>query len=386
MTVYLGVTPDHLDDAKVLLNLMFSQLVNLNTKALPQDNPELKYQCLLLMDEFTAIGKVGIIAKAISYMAGYNMRLLAIIQSMSQLESTYGREDARTFATNCAMQILYPPREQKDANEYSEMLGYLTEKSASVSRPRGWSSRGGGPSESVSDQRRALMLPQELKELGQEKEIIMLENTKPILADKIVYYKDPVFTSRLMSAPAVKLLDVMGYQARVEHRVRDLLRTEIDDQGRLSVPIEYLEILAETDVRDLPQARDDLDDDDIAGYVEHHFSLLGVPQSPLHRALGLEEMDAALSSVDVSTAPVQLDAALADALGSEFFGGEIEEESSGPTLEMPRRFGRDVDNDDEGSDFAIPLHDNDDLSVAVLAAAPRKRSSRGKSASSRKGG
>ncbi|WP_201319651.1 type IV secretory system conjugative DNA transfer family protein, partial [Burkholderia sp. E168m30] len=64
MSVYLGVTPDHLSEAAILMNLMFSQLVNLNTKELAEDNPALKYQCLLLLDEMTAIGKIQIIARA----------------------------------------------------------------------------------------------------------------------------------------------------------------------------------------------------------------------------------------------------------------------------------------------------------------------------------
>lgn len=202
MSIYIGIQPNRLADASLLINLLFSQLINLNTKQLPQDNPALKYQCLLILDEFTAIGKVGIIAKAVSYIAGYNIRLLPIIQSIAQLESVYGKEDTRTFVTNHALQILYPPREQKDANEYSEMLGYFTEKSVStgVSRPRGaFFSGGSNPtaSENVSDQRRALLLPQELKELGQEKEIIILENTKPILCEKARYFDDHAFIDRL---------------------------------------------------------------------------------------------------------------------------------------------------------------------------------------------
>lgn len=211
MTVYLGVTPDKLSQSALIMNLFFSQLINLNTKELPQKNPALKFQCLLLMDEFTAIGKVDIINTAVSYMAGYNLRLLPIIQSMAQLASKYGEMDARTLSTNHALQILFPPREQKDANEYSEMLGYFTEKSTSSSRnnisamPIG----GGSPSrgESTSDQRRALMLPQELKEMGQDKEIVTFENTKPILCDKVMYYKDAVFIDRLKEvSPSLRKL------------------------------------------------------------------------------------------------------------------------------------------------------------------------------------
>jgi type IV secretion system protein VirD4 len=210
ISIYFGVQPNRLSDAAILVNLFFSQLINLNLKELPENNPDLKHQCLLVMDEFTAIGKVGIIASANSFIAGYNIRLLTIIQSISQLESKYGKDDTRTLVTNHALQIIYPPREQKDANEVSESLGYLTEKSISsgISRPRTWGSNNGSTSENTSDQRRALMMPQELKELGKDKEIILLENCKPIMCQKARYFDDHVFLDRLKSvSPSLAALD-----------------------------------------------------------------------------------------------------------------------------------------------------------------------------------
>ena len=82
MTIYIGILPNKLAESRVIVNLFFSQLINQNTKELPQDNPDLKHQCMLLMDEFTSIGKVEIIAHSVSYMAGYNIRLFPIIQSV----------------------------------------------------------------------------------------------------------------------------------------------------------------------------------------------------------------------------------------------------------------------------------------------------------------
>ena len=161
--------------------------------------------------------------------------------------------------------------EQKDANEYSEMLGYLTEKAVSVgeSRPRAWGgSNAGSDSENVSDQRRALMLPQEMKELGQEREIIIAENTKPILCDKARYYADDAFLDRLKSvSPTLKALEkkrptqaqledvafMLGelsvripivdfdlHKARVESRTRPLRGDEAIDVSRLSLPLERI--------------------------------------------------------------------------------------------------------------------------------------------------
>ena len=44
MTIYVGITPNKLAEAKNIINLFFDQLINLNTKTLPQQDKSLKYQ------------------------------------------------------------------------------------------------------------------------------------------------------------------------------------------------------------------------------------------------------------------------------------------------------------------------------------------------------
>lgn len=210
MSIYIGIPANKLAEARLLLNLFYTQLVNLNTSQLLHSTPELKYTCLMLDDEFTAPGRIGIIDKANSYMAGYGLRMLTIIQSPGQLEAEppkgYGRENARTFVTNHACQIFYTPREQRDANEYSEALGFMTVHSKNKSNGRGGSSLSEAIGEGAG-QRRALMLPQELKEMSQRKQVISLENTKPIFCDKIAYYADHAFMDRLKEvSPTLKAL------------------------------------------------------------------------------------------------------------------------------------------------------------------------------------
>ncbi len=202
MTIYIGIQPNKLAESRLIVNLLFSQIINLNTKELPKSNPELKYQCLLLMDEFTAIGRVDIIASAVAYMAGYNVRLLPIIQSMAQLDAIYGKDVSRTIITNHALQIIYAPREQQDANDYSEMLGYTTVRKQNVTKGR-------EVTRSVSEERRALMLPQELKAMGPDTQVFLYEGIgHPVKCDKIKYYQDRYFTSRMRPAVEVGRISV----------------------------------------------------------------------------------------------------------------------------------------------------------------------------------
>ena len=221
MSVYVRIPPNRLANARPLLTLFFSQLVSLNTQALPEQDPTLKLQCLLVNDEFTAMGRVGVITHTAAFLAGYNLRLLTVVQAMSQLDAVYGDKEARTFATNHGLQILFAPREQRDADEYSAMLGHFTERATSHGRSRSLSAHGhSSVSRNESEQRRALLLPQEFKELGSERLVVIFENCKPILGEKIRYYRDKTFNSRLVAPPVVSRMDMDLHLARVQQRWR----------------------------------------------------------------------------------------------------------------------------------------------------------------------
>ena len=213
-----------------LINLFFSQLLSKNLDELPEDNPALKYQCLLVLDEFTSMGKVAALAKGVSFIAGYGIRLLPIIQSVSQLVGVYGKEDARTISTNHAAQVVFPPRENADAKEISETLGTFTEKAVSTGRSGAgmFSKNGITMSENQSDQRRALMMPQELREMPQTESIVLMENTKPILCKKIRYYDDPTFMSRLLPAIAIPKLNMQEHAAFIESRTREVTADDLE--------------------------------------------------------------------------------------------------------------------------------------------------------------
>lgn len=61
----------------------------------------------------------------------------------------------------------------------------------------------------VSEERHALMLPQELKAFGFDKEIFFYEGIpQPVLCENIKYYQDKTFTSRLLPAVEVKKLTI----------------------------------------------------------------------------------------------------------------------------------------------------------------------------------
>jgi type IV secretion system protein VirD4 len=99
------------------------------------------------------------------------------------------------------------------------MLGHFTERATSRGRSRSLGGHGHTTvSRNESDQRRALLLPQEFKELGADRLVIVMENCKPILGEKIRYYREKVFTERLRAPPVVPAMDMELHFARVQGR------------------------------------------------------------------------------------------------------------------------------------------------------------------------
>ena len=192
-TIYLGATPESMMTLASIYNLFFQFTSVIFTRNRPdKDEP---YQVLLLMDEFTAMGKMNMIKKGIAYFAGVGIRLMIIIQGKAQLESVYDKSGADEFYANIKHQVVFAPNIQDDAEAVSKAIGNKTVKNRSRSLPSIFSNNADS-SYNESDHSRALMLPEEVKRLGEDKCIIFVEKERPILAKKIQYYKEKAFNNR----------------------------------------------------------------------------------------------------------------------------------------------------------------------------------------------
>jgi type IV secretion system protein VirD4 len=204
LSIYVGVNPDDLHRLRPVLNLFFQQAIGLQTRELPERNPELKHQVMMLLDEFTALGRIPIISEAISYLPGYNVRVVLVIQTPAQLREVYGMHNSETMLKSLAARIVFAPKDFSDAREISDELGNTTVRVKAVSRPVGisFSSKSTrSASHNVSEQRRPLMLPQEVKELGTEDAIVFFEGLRPIRCRKLRYFSDSRFRERLRPPP-----------------------------------------------------------------------------------------------------------------------------------------------------------------------------------------
>ncbi len=196
ISLYLGASPDNMIRVAPLYSLLFQQLVDLNSRRLPTaaDCPT-----LVLLDEFARLGPAPVLAHAFAWVAGYGLRLLPVVQSPSQLRALYGPDVTDEILTNCGIEVVFAPKELRIAQELSERLGYYTHAGRSVSRPHGLAA--GRRSLTVSDQRRALMLPQELVQMQSRELIVLKAGLPPIRARKIEYFRERAFRRRLRPPP-----------------------------------------------------------------------------------------------------------------------------------------------------------------------------------------
>jgi type IV secretion system protein VirD4 len=219
ITLFVGVQPPNKKRFQGLLNLFYEQLINENTRVIPEIDPTLTHQCLLLLDEFPALGRVNQIKESIGFTRQYNMRYLFIYQDKSQLEDKdlYGKEGADNIIGNQAAEIIYPPKTVNSrVKEICETLGTKTVKVKGDSKTRG---KNLSKSISTSLQKRQLMMPSELVELGHVrhetadiglKTLMFKENQRSFIMDKIIYFDEPIFKERMMfsteNVPVIPLL------------------------------------------------------------------------------------------------------------------------------------------------------------------------------------
>jgi len=300
MSIYVGVNPDDLHRLRPVVNLLFQQAIGLQTRELPEHNPRLKYQVMMLLDEFAALGRIPIIGEAISYLPGYNVRVMMVVQTPSQLREVYGAHVAETMLKSLAARIVFAAKDHNDAREISDELGYATVRAKTISSPLFGFTGGKGQrtrSQNVSEQRRALLLPQEVKELRNHEAIIFYEGLRPIRCRKIRYFADRRFTVRLLPPPerAAPLPFTIGAEKTEQPTEPDASAVRpgptADSDSRSREPAESVILTREANIADINRL-DELTLEDFA--VD--FDQVKIPQKPDGERLTSEELNVAVES------------------------------------------------------------------------------------------
>lgn len=139
--------------------------------------------------------------------------IVAIIQSLAQLEKNYGKEGASIIADNCQDTLFggFAPNSET-AKIMSENLGYKTVLSGSVSKGKN------DPSQSLQMIQRNLMTTDELKALPKGTFVLMKTGTHPIKT-----------TLKLFTKWGIKLDKVYESEERALRTVEYANATQLED-------------------------------------------------------------------------------------------------------------------------------------------------------------
>ncbi len=202
ISIYVGVTTGQIAALAPLIRILFEQVITILSSKIPQDDEP--HQVLLLMDEFHMLGKMDVMMKAFTLVAGYNTRVMAIIQGLKFLDVTYGRNERDGILSCCAHQIFYTANDLETARYVSESCGDTTIEITSTSQKKSMGYE--PPTKNTSYRAKPLISKNEVRQLSKKEEVILVESSKPIKCNKIQYWTDTAFTQRLMDAPTVPLL------------------------------------------------------------------------------------------------------------------------------------------------------------------------------------
>ena len=208
--LYLVVSVANLDRLRPLLRVFFNLALRKMTEKLEFKEGKAvahyKHRLLLMLDEFTSLGKLEIIEKALAFMAGYGIKAYVIVQDLSQLHKEYTKEESIT--SNCHVRLAYAPNKPETARLLSEMTGKTTvvDKKISVSGDRIGSMR--NASIQMNEVARPLLTPDECSRLkaplkdGNKNIIapgdmlIFVAGHNPIYGQQMLFFEDEELLKR----------------------------------------------------------------------------------------------------------------------------------------------------------------------------------------------
>ena len=284
VSLYLVVPPSDLSRTKPLMRLVLNQIGRRLTETLPDSG---RRKVLLMLDEFPALGRLDFFESALAFMAGYGVRAFLIAQSLNQIEKAYGPNNA--ILDNCHVRVAFATNDERTAKRISEALGAKTElrsqKNYTGHRLAPWLSH---MMVSRQETQRQLLTPGEIMQLPPDQEVVMVSGTAPVLAEKLRYFEDRNFTTRILAPATCQVASAMtgpdwsGLIAEPEHVGESIASTMQEDAGR--------ELRHQLEREDVPERS--VEEPKAHEIDDEHADPLEVQHlDAVRRALALDEVD-----------------------------------------------------------------------------------------------
>lgn len=177
---------------------MFKLIYSLILKSFLGRDQKHKHKLLMLLDEFSQFKKFETIAEQIPFVRSYGIKIMAFIQSISQLDDYYGQNGAKALMDNFQLKVYLRATSPETTEYFERQLGKETLLMKKTSFSHNRKSQGvESYSESTSEQGRSLLTAEEILNLPLYEMIIFRPGMYPYLGKKIQYYADKRFAGKL---------------------------------------------------------------------------------------------------------------------------------------------------------------------------------------------
>lgn len=194
MTIYVGITNDNLTRLAPLTSVFYQQVIDVMTRNEPDKNEP--YSVLFLMDEFAALKKMDTFEKNMGLFRSYHLRVLTIVQDLSQLKREYGEEGAKIFI-NSKVKIAFTQNDLETAKWISDIVGCKTIRIKNTSQR---TQNIFDKTESTILSGQSLLSPQNVLSLSSNKALLIMEGYSPVICQKTFWDKERGLRNRISSA------------------------------------------------------------------------------------------------------------------------------------------------------------------------------------------
>jgi type IV secretion system protein VirD4 len=192
VSLYLVTPMASRDRLRPLTRLILNQIVRTLTTTLAYRNgravPANRFPLLLMLDEFPMLGRLDVLAEALSLIAGYGIRACLVAQDLTQIHAAYGRDESIT--SNCDTIVAFAPNKMETAQELSKRVGETTVRVAQRTVSNG------GASVSEQEVRRPLLTPDEVLRLSPDEVLVLPRGHHAIRAERLQYHTQELFKRR----------------------------------------------------------------------------------------------------------------------------------------------------------------------------------------------
>ncbi|MBA3583335.1 MAG: type IV secretion system ATPase VirD4 [Gemmatimonadetes bacterium] len=185
-SIFVVVSPNDFVPLAPLIRVMVQQTIAIMQRSEPDRAKGEVFPVLFLLDEFVSLGRMDVLADAITTLRSYGGRVMIVVQTMASLEKLYQKEGAAQFLANCRMQLFLSPADKTTPEYISSAAGDFTRKT----RTRTWK---GGNFETTYQERTdgaRLIRPEEVRMLGEDRIVALVQNIYPITAYRVAYFQD----------------------------------------------------------------------------------------------------------------------------------------------------------------------------------------------------